>query len=464
MKYVPHDYQVVAADWIRDKPYAGLMLDMGLGKTVITLTVIDELLYDSLQHEKVLVIAPKKVAEDTWTREARKWDHTRHLHISRVLGTAEQRKAALRAKADIYVINRDNVEWLVEYLGDQWDFDCVVIDELSSFKNPQAKRFKALRKVRPRMRRVVGLTGTPVPNGYMDLWSQIYLLDRGERLGKTITQYRRRFFRAEYRPWGHEYTLLPGAEEEINGLIKDICLSMKAKDYLRLEEPLVVDVPVVLTPKEMEMYRRLEREYILAVADGGLITAANAAAVTTKLLQLSNGAVYDGTGEAVHIHDQKLERLEELIEAANGRPVLVFYSFRHDRDRVKKHLCGVEVRELDGPKDIADWNAGRIPVLLAHPASCGHGLNLQDGGNIMVWFGLTWNLEHYQQAIARLHRQGQGQQVIVYRLITEGTVDEDVAGALSGKENMQEAFLEKLSARLRALQEGGTAYEVARGA
>lgn len=454
MQYVPHDYQTIAADWVREKPYAGLLLDMGLGKTVISLTVIEELLYDSLQYEKVLVIAPKKVAEDTWTREARKWDHTRHLRVSRVLGTAGQRKAALRAKADIYVINRENVVWLVEYLGDNWDFEFVVIDELSSFKNHRSKRFRALRKVRPLMKRVVGLTGTPVPNGYLDLWSQIYLLDRGERLGKTITDYRRRFFDASYRPWGQEYKLKPGAEEKINELIKDICLSMKAKDYLKMEEPLLIDVPVVLTDKEMSMYQTLQREAVLEITGGEAITAANAAAVTTKLLQLSNGAVYSETGEAVHIHNQKLERLDELIEAANGRPVLVFYSFRHDKDRIKDYLK-VKVRELNGPEDIEDWNRGKIPVLLAHPASAGHGLNLQDGGNIMIWFGLTWNLEYYQQAVARLHRQGQAEQVTIYRLITEGTVDEDVASSLSGKESTQEEFLEKLSARLRGLQKEG---------
>ncbi len=451
MQYVPHDYQEVAADWIRDKPYAGLLLDMGLGKTVVSLTVIQELLYDSLQYEKVLVIAPKKVAEDTWTREAAKWKHTRHLRISKVLGTPAQRRVALQVDADIYVINRENVVWLVDYLGDAWDFDFVVIDELSSFKNHRSKRFRALRKVRPLMKRVVGLTGTPVPNGYLDLWSQVYLLDRGERLGKTITQYRNKYFDASYRPWGQEYKLKSEAEEDINQQIKDICLSMKAKDYLKMAEPLLIDVPVVLTNREMQQYQILARDAILELTGGDLITAANAAAVTTKLLQLSNGAAYSETGEAVHIHDQKLERLAELVEAANGRPVIVFYSFRHDKDRIKDYLKA-DIRELDGPEDIKDWNGGKIPVLLAHPASCGHGLNLQDGGNIMIWFGLTWSLELYQQAIARLHRQGQEEQVVIYRLITEGTVDEDVASSLLGKESTQDEFLEKLSARLRALQ------------
>lgn len=447
MQYIPHDYQKTASDWIREKPYAGLLLDMGLGKTVVTLTVSEAMLYDSMQYNKVLVIAPKKVAEDTWTREAAKWDHTKHLRVSRVLGSAAERRAALKRDADIYVINRENVEWLVDHLGNTWPFDFVVIDELSSFKNPRSKRFRALRKVRPLMSRVVGLTGTPVPNGYLDLWSQIYLLDRGERLGKTITQYRNTYFDASYRPWGQEYKLKPGAETAINEALKDICLSMKAEDYLSMDEPLVIDVPVVMTEKEMARYKTLERDAVLEIADGGVITAANAAAITTKLLQLSNGAVYDETGQAIHIHNQKLERLAELIEEAQGRPVLVFYSFKHDKDRIKLRLKNV--RALNDEKDIKDWNDGKIPVLLAHPASCGHGLNLQDGGNVMIWFGLIWSLELYQQAVARLHRQGQGRQVIVYRLITQGTVDADVAAALERKDITQEAFLGKLSAKLR---------------
>lgn len=459
MKFVPHDYQIIAADWIRSKPYAGLFLDMGLGKTVVTLTVLNELLFDSFGIEKVLVIAPKKVAEDTWTREAKKWDHTKHLRISKVLGSAKQRERALQADADIYVINRDNVVWLVEHFGSDWCFDCVVIDELSSFKNHRAKRFRALRKVRPLLKRVIGLTGTPMPNSYLDLWSQIYLIDRGERLGKTLTQYRNVFFTSSYRPWGNEYTLKNGADKLINDKIKDICLSMKAKDYLKLKEPLMITAPVQLSDKERRRYEELEREYIVEIA-GESITAGTGGAVTNKLLQLANGAVYTEEKSVVHLHDQKLERLAELIEAANGEPLLVFYSFKHDKDRIKDYLK-IPVRELETPEDIKDWNAGKIPVLLAHPASCGHGLNLQDGGHIIIWFGLTWSLELYQQANARLHRQGQAEGVRIYHIIAEGTVDEDVLKSLQSKDASQEALLEALKARISRIagELGGEANE-----
>lgn len=450
MRFQPHDYQATAMDWIRKQSYAGLLLDMGLGKTIISLSVIDELLYDSFEVNRVLVIAPKKVAEDTWSREAAKWDHLRHLRISRVLGSERERLAALRAGADIYVINRENVVWLVETLGAAWDFDTVIIDELSSFKNHQAKRFRALRRVRPLIKRLIGLTGTPVPNGYLDLWAQIYLLDRGERLGKTITQYRSQYFNTLVRPGFQLYTLRAGADKLINDRIRDICLSMKAGDCLKLTEPMRVDVPVVLSDREMARYKALERDAVVEIGDRE-ITAVNAAAATTKLLQLANGAVYDEHGKAVHVHDQKLERLAELIESANGRPVLVFYSFRHDRDRIKDYLK--DVRELQTAEDIQDWNAGKIPVLLAHPASCGHGLNLQDGGNIIVWFGLTWNLELYQQANARLHRQGQANGVIIYHLIAEGTADEDVLRALQGKGQTQEEFLRALKARIEKTED-----------
>jgi len=434
-------------DWIRERPYAGLFLDMGMGKTAVALTVANELLYDSFDVRKVLVIAPKKVAEDTWSRETAKWDHLRHLRISKVLGSREQRFAALAREADIYVINRENVVWLVETLGAEWDFDMVIVDELSSFKNHRAKRFRALRKVRPLIKRLIGLTGTPVPNGYMDLWAEVYLLDRGERLGKTITQYRNQYFYSVMLPGFQLYKLRAGAEDEINERVADICLSMKAKDYLKMEEPLRIDVPVVLSNREMGRYKTMERDAVLAVMDHEIV-GVNAAAVTTKLLQMANGAVYDDRGQVAHIHDQKLERLAELVEGANGRPVLVFYSFKHDRDRIKQHLK-TEVRELQTPEDIEDWNAGRIPVLLAHPASCGHGLNLQGGGNIIIWFGLPWSLELYQQATARLHRQGQAEGVVIYHLIAEGTVDEEVLRVLQGKGRTQEEFLEAIKARIR---------------
>ena len=447
MQFQPHDYQIIAMDWIRERPYAGLFLDMGMGKTVVALTVANELLYDSFDVRKVLVIAPKKVAEDTWSRETAKWDHLRHLRISKVLGSREQRLVELAREADIYVINRENVVWLVETLGAEWNFDMVIVDELSSFKNHRAKRFRALRKVRPLIKRVVGLTGTPVPNGYMDLWAEVYLLDRGERLGRTITQYRNQYFYSVMLPGFQIYKLRAGAEEQINAAVADICLSMKAKDYLKLREPLRIDVPVVLSNREMGRYKTMERDAVLAVMDHEIV-GVNAAAVTTKLLQMANGAVYDDRGQVAHIHDQKLERLAELVEGANGRPVLVFYSFKHDRDRIRRHLK-IEVRELQTPEDIEDWNAGRIPVLLAHPASCGHGLNLQGGGNIIIWFGLPWSLELYQQANARLHRQGQAEGVVIYHLIAEGTVDEEVLRALQGKGRTQEEFLEAIKARIR---------------
>ncbi len=447
MQFQPHDYQIIAMDWIRERPYAGLFLDMGMGKTAVALTVANELLYDSFDVRKVLVIAPKKVAEDTWSRETAKWDHLRHLRISKVLGSREQRFAALAREADIYVINRENVVWLVETLGAEWDFDMVIVDELSSFKNHRAKRFRALRKVRPLIKRLIGLTGTPVPNGYMDLWAEVYLLDRGERLGKTITQYRNQYFYSVMLPGFQLYKLRAGAEDEINERVADICLSMKAKDYLKMEEPLRIDVPVVLSNREMGRYKTMERDAVLAVMDHEIV-GINAAAVTTKLLQMANGAVYDDRGQVAHIHDQKLERLAELVEGANGRPVLVFYSFKHDRDRIKQHLK-IEVRELQTPQDIEDWNAGKIPILLAHPASCGHGLNLQGGGNIIIWFGLPWSLELYQQANARLHRQGQAEGVVIYHLIAEGTVDEEVLRALQGKGRTQEEFLEAIKARIR---------------
>lgn len=447
MQFQPHDYQIIAMDWIRERPYAGLFLDMGMGKTVVALTVANELLYDSFDVRKVLVIAPKKVAEDTWSRETAKWDHLRHLRISKVLGSREQRLVELAREADIYVINRENVVWLVETLGAEWNFDMVIVDELSSFKNHRAKRFRALRKVRPLIKRVVGLTGTPVPNGYMDLWAEVYLLDRGERLGRTITQYRNQYFYSVMLPGFQIYKLRAGAEEQINAAVADICLSMKAKDYLKLREPLRIDVPVVLSNREMGRYKTMERDAVLAVMDHEIV-GINAAAVTTKLLQMANGAVYDDRGQVAHIHDQKLERLAELVEGANGRPVLVFYSFKHDRDRIKQHLK-IEVRELQTPQDIEDWNAGKIPILLAHPASCGHGLNLQGGGNIVIWFGLPWSLELYQQANARLHRQGQAEGVVIYHLIAEGTVDEEVLRVLQGKGRTQEEFLEAIKARIR---------------
>ena len=446
MKFIPHDYQEVAKEFILDRTSSGLFLDMGLGKTVTTLTAIEELKNDYLEEIKVLVVAPKRVAEDTWTTEHEKWDHLRNLKVIKVLGTPKERKLALQREGDIYIITRDNVAWLVELLGKKWDFDTVVIDELSSFKNHQSKRFKKLRTVRPLMKRVIGLTGTPAPNGYMDLWAQIYLLDRGKRLGKTITEYRKRYFNTLYRPGYNEYELRSGAKEEIDEAIKDICISMKARDYLNLKEPLYINRIAKLDKKEFKTYKTMERDAVLELEEED-ITALNAAAVTNKLLQLANGAVYTEDRKVIKIHDKKIDILEELIEEANGEPVLVFYNFQHDKDRILEKFKK-DVRVLDTEKDIKDWNNKKIKILLAHPAGAGHGLNLQDGGSIIIWFGLNWSLELYQQANARLARQGQKETVRIYHIISENTVDERVLEVLEGKNLRQEELLRKLKAEV----------------
>ena len=429
--------------------HVGLFLDMGLGKTVITLTAIEDLMYDRFDVSRVLVIAPKRVAEDTWSREHRKWDHLKDLRVSVVCGSAAQRKKALAEDADIFVIGRDNVVWLTEILQ-EWPFDMVVIDELSSFKSNQAKRFKALRKVLPRSRRVVGLTGTPSPNSLMDLWAEIYLLDRGDRLGKTIGCYREEYFRPGKTDGHVVYNWEPrkGAREKIEKLISDICVSMSAEDYLELPERIDVEVPVVLSEKERALYDEMEREQILSMGDeDDPVVALNAAGVMGKLLQMANGAVYTEKGNVVRIHEAKLDALEEIIDTA-GEPVLVFYSYRHDKEAICKRIKGV--REISGPADIADWNDGKIPVLIAHPASVGYGLNLQDGGHVIVWYGLTWSLEQYQQANARLYRQGQQKPVIVHHLITEGTVDEQVMRAIKHKDTSQAALLAALKERIKS--------------
>ena len=416
-----------------------------MGKTVATLTAIDQLMNDYLEVNKVLVIAPLRVAEDTWTRETTKWDHLKHLTISKVLGSEKQRIEALGKEADIYVINRENTEWLVKRLGMDWNFDMLVIDELSSFKNHSSKRFKALRKVRPLIKRMVGLTGTPAPNGYMDLWSQLYLLDRGARLGKTITTYRQDYFYSIQRQGYQLYDIRPGSREKINDRIKDICISMKAKDYLKMKEPLYIDTPATLNDKEFKQYKEMEKEAILQIQDE-VITAFNAGTVVNKLLQISNGAVYDQNGNYVEIHDRKLDILEDLIESMNGNPVLVFYSYKHDYDRIMKRFP--KARKLETTEDIEEWNKGNIEIMLAHPASTGHGLNLQDGGSHIIWFGLTWSLELYQQANARLHRQGQSQGVIINHIIAENTVDERVLKVIKGKDMRQEELLKSLKAEI----------------
>lgn len=446
-----HGYQRAAVDHIIDHPFCGLFLDMGLGKTVSTLTAIKRL-YGLFEIGRVLVIAPKRVAEDTWTTECTKWEHLRGLSVSKVLGTERQRREALSVPADIYVINRENVAWLVSHLGGAWPFDMVVIDELSSFKSSKSERFRALRRVRPLMHRVVGLTGTPSPNGLIDLWPQLYLIDMGERLGRTVTGFRTRYF-TPGRTNGQvvfDYKARNGSEEEIHRLIGDICISMKAGDYLSL--PDLVDIPVeVSMPEDCRVrYEVFERDRVLELAKEGTdISAVNAAALTGKLLQYANGAVYDDGKDVHELHGAKLDALEEIVEQAAGEPVLVFFQFRHDAQRITKRLKAYCPKEISGSGDIAAWNAGRIKVLLAHPASAGHGLNLQHGGHIVVWFGLPWSLELYLQANARLHRQGQDKPVRMYRIMTRGTMDADVAKALEGKKAGQDALMEAVKARIK---------------
>lgn len=447
MKFVPYPYQEAAIRWVLDRPASGLFLGMGMGKTVVTLTAINELLFDRLEAARVLVIAPLRVARDTWAREAAKWDHLQHLRVSVVLGDARERLAALERPAEVYVINRENVPWLCETLFD-WPFDMVVIDELSSFKSVQAKRFKALRKVRGRIRRIVGLTGTPAPNGLVDLWPQIYLLDRGERLGKTVGAYRARYFTPD-RANGHivySYRLLPGADEAIQARIADVCMSLRKEDYLSLPGQLYETVEITPSPALLKQYRQFERDRIMEAMDGdGEIVALNAAALTGKLLQFANGAIYDDNGNSHLIHNLKLDALEDLIEAANGEPVLVFYAFKHDRDRIMRR---VSCRELVTSEDIDAWNRKEIPVAIAHPASVGHGLNLQEGGHIIIWFGLTWSLELYQQANERLNRPGQTHVCRIYHLVLKGTHDERVLAALERKDTSQRALIDALRGTL----------------
>lgn len=453
MRFIPHDYQKRAVSFILEHDAAGLFLEMGLGKTVITLTAIDELMHDRFEVSKVLVIAPLRVAEDTWSRESGKWDHLQHLRIAKILGTATSRVAALSSDSDIYVINRENVVWLVEYLERErirWPFDMVVIDELSSFKNNQAKRFKALRRIRPLVERIVGLTGTPAANSLIDLWAEMYLLDRGERLGRTLTAYRGNWFRPGYASGPVVYKWEPrrGALEGITERIADITVSMKAEDYLTLPEKVETTVSVSLGDNAARAYREMERESLLTL-DGEDIVALNAAAVTSKLLQLANGFVYDGKHEAKQIHTAKLEALGEILEAADS-PVLVFYIFQADRDAILAHFHDARVLQCD--RDVEDWNAGRIRVLLAHPASAGFGLNLQEGGHIMAWYGLPWILEQYLQAVARLQRQGQKMPVMVYHIIAKGTVDEQVVRRLGAKDVTQSALIGILKDRKRVYE------------
>ena len=447
MQYNPHTYQTRLKDFIIDNRYAFLTVDMGLGKTVTTLTAVRELLEDYLEAERVLVIAPKSVAENTWTSECAKWDHLVHLRVSVVMGDEKRRIKALEAPADIYVINRDNVVWLTEHYGAQWPFDTVVIDESSSFKNPQARRFKALRRVRPMIRRMVLLTGTPSPNGHMDLWAQMWLIDMGQRLGRTLTSYRSKYFKPG-RSNGHtvyNWILNPGASALIGELMSDVTVSLKAEDWIEVPDLIETDVRIALSEKELQMYRTFERDQVMCIK-GADIVAITAAALATKLLQFTGGAMYteDITGkvEYVRVSDAKLRALEDLLESSGEEPVLVFYQYRHELERLREHFRALDPVEFSGqPEILKRWNEGGIRLMLCQPASVQYGLNMQQGGRIIVWYTPTWNLEQYQQANARLHRQGQNRPVLCYRLVCDGTIDEKVIGALRGKDSAQERLL-----------------------
>ena len=444
MNFTPYPHQRAGIDWITDHPACALLWGMGTGKTVTTLTAIDLLLHDLVEDGPVLVIAPKRVAENTWSKECAKWEHLHHLRVVKIMGTIKQRLAAIATPADIYVINRENVVWLVDTVGKRWPFPIVVIDELSSFKSAQAKRWKELRRVRGRIRRIIGLTGTPRPNGLEDFWPEIYLLDQGERLGRTLSAFRARYLVPEKMNGHIVYSYRPreGAEDEVYDRLGDICMSIRKEDVLSLPGQIYEDVVLDPSPSLLKQYKQFERDKVLECLDAeGEIVAGTAAALTNKLLQFANGAIYDMEGQVHHIHDIKLDALDELIEAAGGDPVLVLYAYKHDADRIRERIgC----RALDKPEDIDAWNRGEIPVALAHPASIGHGLNLQDGGHILIWFGVPWSLELYQQANERLNRPGQKNVCRIYHLIVKGTHDERVLRSLSNKEAGQAAAIEAL--------------------
>lgn len=457
-EFKPHGYQAYSIQRMIDTPYIGAFLDMGLGKTVITLTALHSLKYYRFCIRKTLIIAPKKVAENTWTKERDKWNHLKDLRISVVLGSAKERLAALDTPADIYITNRENTKWLVDLYKHDWPFDVVVLDESSSFKNHQSQRFKALKAIRPRISRLIELTGTPSPKGLIDLWAQIYLLDGGKRLGRTISVYREIFFLPDKRNQTTIFSYKPreGAEDAIYKALSDICISMKAEDYLELPECIYDDIPVNLDKKAQKAYEQLEKDMLLEVDEDELVTANTAASLTGKLLQLCNGAVYDEDGGVVPVHDCKIEALLETIEQLNGQHAIIYYHFQHDRDRILSALekFGLSVRIYRDAHEENDWNAGKIDILLAQPSSCGYGLNLQDGGHHIIWFGLTWNLEEYQQANKRLHRQGQQFPVIIHRLITQKGTDEDVVHSLESKDNVQESLLQALKVRIAQVKEG----------
>ena len=453
MKYNPHDYQAYAVEYIETHPVASIFLDMGLGKTSITLTAISNLLFDSFEVHKVLVIAPLRVARDTWTAEVEKWDHLKDLRCSVAVGTVAERKTALLRQADIYIINRENIGWLIEESGIPFDFDMVVIDELSSFKNHNTKRFKSLLKVRPKVSRIVGLTGTPASNGLMDLWAEFRILDMGQRLGRFITKYRTDYFMPDKRNGQviYSYKPLPFAEKAIYEQIGDITISMKSTDHLKMPKLISNEYEVHLSEDERKRYDELKQDLVLSIGDGE-ITASNAASLSGKLSQMANGAIYDDNGNSIHIHDRKLDALEDIIEAANGKPILVAYWFKHDYERITERLKNLKIphSRLDDSESLRRWNNGEIPVALIHPASAGHGLNLQSGGSTLVWFGLTWSLELYQQTVARLWRQGQtANTVVVQHIVTKGTIDNRILKALSQKEHTQTALIDAVKANLQ---------------
>ena len=451
MQYNPHEYQTYATNFILEHSVAAVLLEMGLGKSVITLTAIYELMLNRFEVEKVLVIAPLRVARDTWPAEIEKWEHLKGLTYSVAIGTEAERIAALKRPAHLYLINRENVDWLITKSHLPFDYDMVVIDELSSFKSYAAKRFKSLLKVRPRVKRMVGLTGTPSGNGLMDLWAEFRVLDMGQRLGRYITHYRNNFFVPDKRNQQmiFSYKPKPGAEDAIYKLISDITISMKSADFLKMPECIINEVPVALSEKEWSVYQALKEDMVVDLKTEE-IDAVNAAALSGKLLQMANGAVYNEEKEVIRIHDRKLDALEDLIEGANGKPVLVAYWYNHDLQRIKQRFS---VREIKTSQDIKDWNDGEIPVAVIHPASAGHGLNIQFGGSTIIWFGLTWSLELYQQTNARLWRQGQNNTVVIHHIIAKDTIDEDVMAALRKKEKIQSALIDSVKARI-----GGAAH------
>lgn len=450
MKYKPHEYQSYATEFILSHPISAVFLEMGLGKSVITLSAIFDLCLDSFLVCKVLVIAPLRVARDTWPAEINKWDHLKGLSYSVAVGTEKERIDALKKQSTLYIINRENVDWLVHKSGIPFHFDMVVIDELSSFKSYGAKRFKSLLKVRPSVKRIVGLTGTPSSNGLMDLWAEFRILDLGQRLGRYISHYRNTYFKPDKRNAQivFSYKPLPGAEEEIYKQISDITISMKSTDYLKMPEYVSNEVFVTLSDKDWKVYSDFKEDMVANLGDDE-IDAVNAAVLSGKLLQMANGAVYDSENKAHIIHDKKLDALEDLIEGANGKPVLVAYGYKHDLERIKERF---PVRQIQSSKDIEDWNDGKIPIAVIHPTSAGHGLNLQSGGSTLIWFGLTWSLELYQQTNARLYRQGQKNTVIVHHIITKDTIDEDVLLALTKKEKTQDALIDAVKANLEVMR------------